>query len=265
HLAGGDLARLARAGVAPMPTEEGLALFDAALTTEQPVLVPMRLDTAGLRRGAEADIPPVFADLVSARRPHHDQGAVPSRSGEPSGPSWLERVGVLRDEARHEAVMDFVRDAVATVLGHSSPVSIDAQLPLQEIGFDSLTAVELRNRLNRVTGFQLPTTLAFDHPSVEAIANHLLNRLAPNDEDRQLAALDALDQLVRSIADGAADKDGARMRRLVEQRLREATARLAGAGLAEDTPLDAADGTAPGLVHATDDELFEFLDGEIGS
>ncbi|MFG2212005.1 SDR family NAD(P)-dependent oxidoreductase [Streptomyces sp. NPDC048638] len=263
HLSEGDLARMARAGVAPMSTEDGLALFDRALGMPQPVLVPMKLDTAGLRRD-EAAIPPVFAELLPAHRQRAANGAASDGNGDPSWPSWLERLRGLSDEARREAVVNVVRDGVAAVLGHGSPASLDIQLPLVDLGFDSLTAVELRNKLNRITGLQLPTTLVFDHPSVEAIAGHLLSLLAPDGEDRQLAVLDALDHLVRTVADGASGKEGDRMRWFVERRLREVTARLAGVGLAEDAQDASADASAPALELATDEELFELLDDEIG-
>ncbi|WP_371675367.1 type I polyketide synthase [Streptomyces sp. NBC_01276] len=174
HLAAADIARMARAGVAPLPSDEGLALFDAALTREEAVLVPARLDLAGLRSRAASDgVPAVFRDLVRApaRRAAHlaDGGA--------AGGGWAQRMAVLPEDERERELLDFARRQVATVLGHDGTEGIAANQSFKKLGFDSLMVVELRNRLNAATGLRLSSTVAFDHPTPHALAAHLREQL----------------------------------------------------------------------------------------
>ncbi|MET9804882.1 type I polyketide synthase, partial [Streptomyces sp. NPDC006368] len=93
------------------------------------------------------------------------------------GTAWAERTAALPEEQRRETVLDLVRDTVAGVLGHTDPHRLDPRRAFNEIGFDSLAGVELRNRLNAATGLRLSATVVFDHPSPEAVAAHLLSRL----------------------------------------------------------------------------------------
>ncbi|MFE2857151.1 SDR family NAD(P)-dependent oxidoreductase, partial [Streptomyces lavendulae] len=174
HLAAADIARMARAGVAPLPSDEGLALFDAALTREEAVLVPARLDLAGLRSRAASDgVPAVFRDLVRApaRRAAH------LADGGPAGGGWAQRMAALPEDARERELLDFARRQVATVLGHDSTDGVAANQSFKKLGFDSLMVVELRNRLNAATGLRLSSTVAFDHPTPLALATHLREQL----------------------------------------------------------------------------------------
>ncbi|MFE4977828.1 SDR family NAD(P)-dependent oxidoreductase, partial [Kitasatospora sp. NPDC056651] len=174
HLGGADLARMARAGVAPLPSDEGLALFDTALTRAEATLVPARLDLAGLRSRAVPDgVPPVFRGLVRtpARR-----AAQAVDDGRGDG-GWAQRFAGLPAEERDRALLDFARRQVATVLGHGEADGVAANQSFKALGFDSLMAVELRNRLNAATGLRLPATLVFDHPTPTALAGYLLERV----------------------------------------------------------------------------------------
>ncbi|WP_151775829.1 type I polyketide synthase, partial [Streptomyces abyssomicinicus] len=171
HLADSDLARMARAGVAPLPGEEGLALLDAALRRDDALLLPARLDLTSLRTQAATDgVPPVFRALVRtpARR-----AAQAGDAGGAAGRSWTERMAALPEQERDQAVLDLVRHQVATVLGHADADGIAVNRAFKLLGFDSLTAVELRNRLTAATGVRLPATVVFDHPSPAALADHL--------------------------------------------------------------------------------------------
>nr|WP_051386360.1 SDR family NAD(P)-dependent oxidoreductase [Actinokineospora inagensis] len=132
-LTAADLARIARAGVAPLSTEDALALFDRAVATSAPVLVPLRRSEL---TPAEPAPEPVAAQPVSD-------------------------------------MLTVVRREVAVVLGHRDPAAVDPTRPFRELGFDSLSAVELRNRLSAATGRALPPTLVFDHPTPAALARHL--------------------------------------------------------------------------------------------
>ncbi len=82
------------------------------------------------------------------------------------------------ESERGEIVLDFLRGHVAAILGHASPEVIDTQRNFKDLGFDSLRALELRNRLNAATNLRLPATLIFDYPTPSAVAQQLLARLS---------------------------------------------------------------------------------------
>ncbi|MGW0608891.1 SDR family NAD(P)-dependent oxidoreductase, partial [Streptomyces sp. NPDC002640] len=192
HLADSDLARMARSGVAPLPAEEGLALLDAALLRDDSVLLPARLDLTSLRTQVATDgVPPVFRALV--RTPARRAAQAVDADGAAGG-SWTERMAALPEQEREQAVLDLVRHQVATVLGHADADGIAVSRAFKLLGFDSLTAVELRNRLTAATGVRLPATVVFDHPSPAALADHLRaqvtggTRATPTDQPRHTAA-----------------------------------------------------------------------------
>ncbi|MEU3416808.1 SDR family NAD(P)-dependent oxidoreductase, partial [Streptomyces sp. NPDC006658] len=190
-LGDGDLGRIARGGVAPLATEEGVALFDAALAGTDPAVLPVRLDLAALR--AQEDGPaPLFRALVPVRR----AGAAGARTA--AGADALrERLAALPAAGREPFLTDLVRGHVATILGYRSAEDVGRTLAFRELGFDSLAAVELRNRLTAATGLKLPATLVFDHPTPAGLARHLLGELTG-----ALAAAPA-----RTASRGAADDE----------------------------------------------------------
>ncbi|MFB7668740.1 SDR family NAD(P)-dependent oxidoreductase [Kitasatospora sp. NPDC056138] len=163
HLAEADLRRLSRTGLAAIPTDQGLALFDAALSTDRTVLVPARLDSAALR--ATSEVPPLLRGLVRVPR---------RREATASGAAaFRQRFAGLAPEERGRAVLDLVRAQVAAVLGYASPDRVEPDRGFLDLGLDSLTALELRNRLGRESGHRLSATLIFDHPTPAAVARHL--------------------------------------------------------------------------------------------
>ncbi|MFL5911867.1 MAG: SDR family NAD(P)-dependent oxidoreductase, partial [Gaiellaceae bacterium] len=164
----GDIARLSRLGVAAMSNE--LELFDAARASAEAVVVPTQLDMPALRAAAQAGtLAPLMRDLVRAR---------PRR--ERDGDRGLEqRLAGVPEHEREEALLAFVSEHVAAVLGHGSVEGIDAKRKFKDLGADSLAAVELRNRLGQATGLRLPSTLIFDNPSPAVLTRYLLGRLAP--------------------------------------------------------------------------------------
>ncbi|MFB7919542.1 type I polyketide synthase, partial [Streptomyces sp. NPDC056061] len=169
-----DLRRIARGGVAPMTAEEGLALFDAAQADGGTVLFPMRLDHAGLRAEATATgtVPALLRGLI---RVPVRRAAVAAAT---DGSSLAQRLRALATQAEREAaLLELVCDRVAGVLGYAGPDAVDAARAFKELGFDSLTAVELRNDLRTVTGLRLPATLVFDYPTPTALAGHLRDEL----------------------------------------------------------------------------------------
>ena len=169
QMADHDRARLARAGVLPLDSETGLDAFDAATALDDPVLLAARLDLAALReRGAEGVLSPVLRGLVPVVRRAAAAGAADDAGGLRRRLSEGEPLRVLQD---------LVLTQAAVVLGHSDPSGLSPDRPFKDFGFDSLTAVELRNRLGRVTGVRLPATVVFDHPTPAGLAGYLRGEL----------------------------------------------------------------------------------------
>ncbi|WP_408649077.1 type I polyketide synthase [Streptomyces poriticola] len=176
HLDRADLSRVRRMGVAAMPTPEALALFDSACATGEPVLVPARLDLAALRNRPRDERPLLLRDLVDGGRPHRARTAAPGPGTAHGFPAATATLPAAEAEA---AVLDWVRDQVATVLGHPSGAAVDADQAFTPMGFDSLTSVELCNRLASGTGLRLPSTVVFSYPTPRELGRHLSGLLRP--------------------------------------------------------------------------------------
>ncbi|MGW0595459.1 SDR family NAD(P)-dependent oxidoreductase, partial [Streptosporangium sp. NPDC002607] len=159
-----DMRRMARAGLLPLAAEQGLAFLDAAMTSREPVVVAARLDRAALR--AQSRIPALLRALVPA--PMRQAAATSATSG---------ALGALSGEALGEAVSTLVLGQVAAVLGHASANAISPDMTFQDLGLDSLTSVELRNRLIEATGIRLPATLVFDQPTPVAVTGFIRGQL----------------------------------------------------------------------------------------
>ncbi|MFI1386007.1 type I polyketide synthase [Embleya sp. NPDC020886] len=175
ELAEADLARMGRGGILPMAPELGLALFDAARGSDEALLAPVRIDGSVLRTGRVA---PILRGL--ARGPARRTASTEATA---TGPSLAQRLSGLSSADREELLVDLVRANVAAVLGHGSAGAVDPDRAFRDLGFDSLTAVELRNRLTADTGLRLPATLIFDHPSPAELGRRLLEDLAPESAD----------------------------------------------------------------------------------
>ncbi len=183
-----DLARLQRAGVLPLPSELGLELFDVSQCMGAPLLAPVRLDLGALRAQArEGSLPAVLRRLVPAA----------SRPSQVALEGLAERLAGVPDFERKQAVLRIVLAQVAAVLGHAPGAVIDPVRAFTELGFDSLGAVDLRNRLTRVAGIRLPPTLVFDHPTSLAVSQFLLAQVgggaaAEPPVDQELRRLEAV-------------------------------------------------------------------------
>ncbi|MFI2577631.1 SDR family NAD(P)-dependent oxidoreductase, partial [Streptomyces rochei] len=164
-----DVRRIARAGMPELTPEQGAALFDAALASGEPNVLPVRLDLAALR-GRE-DVPNLLRGLVRARRRRSAAGGSAATAG------LVQRLEGLGAEERREVLLDLVRGQIAVVLGHAGAQTVDPARAFQDLGFDSLTAVELRNRLGKATGLRLPATVVFDYPTAHALVGYLLDEL----------------------------------------------------------------------------------------
>ncbi|MFV0496009.1 SDR family NAD(P)-dependent oxidoreductase, partial [Mycobacterium sp.] len=195
-----DLARFARDGIVAMPPNEALELFDTALITDEPFLLPAHIDLVALRAKFDAGtLPPMFVDLINApaRRQVGDSlAAAKSKS------ALLQRLEGLPEDEQHGVLLDLVRSHIATVLGSGTPESIPPDRAFQELGFDSLTAVEMRNRLKAATGLALSPTLIFDYPNSAALAGYFHRELlgaAPAETPQVTPGEEELRRVVGSI------------------------------------------------------------------
>nr|WP_123602004.1 type I polyketide synthase [Micromonospora sp. Llam0] len=180
HLGAADRARMGRGGVLALEPAEALALFDAALDSDRAHLVPMKLDLAAARADAAAGGPvqPLLGSLVRVRRRASATAAGADLAGSLAGRAPAEQESVL---------LALVRSRVALIMGYGSAEEIGPDLPFQSAGLDSLTAVELRNRLGASTGITLPATLVFDYPTPRELARYLRDLLTGGDQPLAVA------------------------------------------------------------------------------
>ncbi|MDT3400374.1 beta-ketoacyl reductase, partial [Streptomyces sp. B1866] len=243
--------RLARIGVPAMDPGLALEALRQALDEDLTGVTVADLDWPRFAAALSLAGPrPLIAGLVPADAPA-DGGA--DAEAAVSAPDALrERLAALPGPARYEALLALVTAEAAAQLGHADPAGVEPQRPFRDLGFDSLAAVGLRNRLGAATGLTLPSTLAFDHPSADALAGHLERELFGADA----AAVPVLDVLDRLEADlpGLSDAAG---RERAAARLAQLAERLRGAA---GPP--AAGG--PDFDRATDDEMFDILGKEFG-
>ncbi|HZN17104.1 MAG TPA: SDR family NAD(P)-dependent oxidoreductase [Micromonosporaceae bacterium] len=236
----------------------GEALTDA-LRSGEPVVFAARLDAAALRRGAEAgDLPAELRGLVEERvRRHTVRTGGADGSGGADGGALLRRLDGLAVAEQQRLLVDLVRRQAAQVLGHPSIDGVEPERPFKELGFDSMMSVELRNRLSQQSGLTLPATLAFAYPTPTALATHLREQLRPAAGDG-LPILEEIERLESALASMDADGDirdriGRRLDRLL-WRWNGPSAGPAGDVLDSDT-----------LAAASDDEMFELIDRELGA
>ncbi|AOS63730.1 type I polyketide synthase [Actinoalloteichus hymeniacidonis] len=247
-LSADDHRRMRRLGVERLTTETGLELFDAGIAAETPVLVTTRLDLADLRR-REEDVHPLLRALVPPARRQASATPAATEGG------WADRLTGLSPADQTLLLVDLVRAEAAAVLGHASRTDVEPTQAFSEQGFDSLTAVELRNRLRSITGIALPPTVVFDEPTPQALAAHLLARLAPAEQDPAealLRGLAALEPAVEAVTSAGGDHGA------VTERLRRMLHRLQVVSAAH------ADQEQSDLEGASTDEVLAFIDSEFG-
>ncbi|WP_327394737.1 type I polyketide synthase [Streptomyces phaeochromogenes] len=269
-LADTDRSRMLRNGIRALSPDEGLRLFSMAVRAApggDPALLPLRLDLGALRAQVQAgNLPTALRGLVptpSSRRTAQDAAG-------DNGRALTARLAALSDNERERALTDLVRGHVAAVLGHGTgeATAIEAHHTFQTLGFDSLTAIELRNQIKKVTGLHLSATAVFDYPSPAALARHLGEQLAaqwPSGHGQSLrsvlAEADRLEAALAAVPQG--DGELTRITGRLETLLRRWHGRLADAD-SDAGPTDGSAGPTTDLQSATDDELFEVLDAELG-
>ncbi|GAA0604022.1 hypothetical protein GCM10010174_20650 [Kutzneria viridogrisea] len=246
-----DIQRMARSGMLPLSVEQGLGLFDAGLGVDEPALLPMNLDTKVLATQGDA-LSPLYRSLVKAPA----RRAAAAASTQTSTVSLAKALGGLSEKERAQALLNLVCDQVAAVLGHGSAEDIEPEQAFNALGFDSLTSVELRNRLNAATELRLPATLVFDYPTPQALAGYLLAEIVPEEVSTSSVVLGELDQLGGLLGRVAGD-DG--LRTTITSKLEELLAQFRGGAV---EPAAAAEDE---LESVSADELFDLIDKEFGS
>ncbi|MEV5509627.1 type I polyketide synthase [Streptomyces orinoci] len=166
----GEEAAARTAGRIPgLTAEEGLARFDTVLSGDGTLLLPMKLDLSAARGQS---VPPLLRGLVKAAPRRAAAGG-----GEAEG-SLLRRFTEAAEAERPGVVLEFVRHQAALILGYGDAEAVSPTRRFLELGFDSLGAVELRNRLGAAAGVRLTATVVFENPTPEALAAHLAQRMA---------------------------------------------------------------------------------------
>ncbi|MGW0828660.1 type I polyketide synthase, partial [Streptomyces sp. NPDC002845] len=172
-----DRRRFARVGIHALTPDQGLRLLDAALASGEAAPVPLALDTAALR-AAGPGVPPLLRALV----PVSARGATSPGPGTPAeapGDRLVARLVELDAAGQEKQLLALVRTEAAAVLSYDRAETVDARRSFKELGADSLSAVELRNRLGKATGLRLSATVVFDHPTPAALAGRLRAELFP--------------------------------------------------------------------------------------
>ncbi|GAA1306600.1 type I polyketide synthase [Saccharothrix xinjiangensis] len=257
HLGAADRGRVNRGGLRPMGFEQGMAVFDTCLGLDLPAVLPMRLDVAALR-APDGAVPALLRGLVRTPARRRADAAPPPASG------LVDRLTAMSPAERGRFLVEVVREQAAAVLGHASARQVPTDEAFRDLGFDSLTAVELRNRLKVATGLTLPATLVFDHPTPRALADFLLAELAPGGGGaRALPAQAEFDRLEAALAaipqqEATGGQVAERLRALLDRWTR-------GRRAAELTAAPAAGaGGRTDLGAASTDEIFAFIDNELG-
>nr|WP_307822067.1 SDR family NAD(P)-dependent oxidoreductase [Streptomyces coffeae] len=253
HLAEADLARMARSGIAAMPGEQALELLDAACWHGDPQPAAVQLDVRALAARPAGTLPALLRSLTADGTANRRTAA----TGRPAT-GLVSRLATLPPDEQHHVLLTLVRTQAAAVLGHGDVQAVSGDTPFKDMGFDSLTAVELRNRLSADTGLRLPATFVFRHPTPSAIAAELREKLCPEQEAAPAPVFGELEKLEAALAEFAYDEEArARLAKRLETllwRLNDGSAETAG-----HTVDDGA------LESASDDELFEFIDRELPS
>ncbi|MGQ0836938.1 type I polyketide synthase [Actinokineospora sp.] len=174
--AGGDAAeQLRRRGVQPMEPAVAMAALRAAVEDGETVLTVADMVWERFVPGFTAGRPsPLLSELPDVRA----LALADTGDRNEAVAALRQRLGGLSAADRERLVLDLVRAESAVVLGHADAAAVGADQAFRDLGFDSLAAVELRNRLTSATGLALPTTLVFDYPNSTALARHLAGELS---------------------------------------------------------------------------------------
>ncbi|MEU4323551.1 type I polyketide synthase, partial [Nocardia fluminea] len=243
HLSDNDLSRIKRLGIEPLAQDEGLRLFDLALRSENAALVPIKLSTS--RPTDLHGVPSVLrSQFATKHRIARGRDIQPPQDMPPHG-----LAGASAKE-RKDALVTTVLEAVSTVLGYRlSEVKLDKTTRFSELGLDSLTAIEFRNRLKSETGLTLPSTLIFDYPTPVDVAEFIATALGISD-DVTAEVFAQLSGLIQSVNEN--EIAGSDLKNLIST-LRGFIGDLEGEVDGDDD-----------LEIVSDDDLFDLVDRELG-
>jgi acyl carrier protein len=234
-----------------LPTRQGLELYDAAADIDQSVVVAANLSLPALRAQAETGMLPPFYQVLAPVTARSGRGGVPAAD------ALRHKLAGMTAAEQEQAVLDLVRVQAAAVLGHASAESVPPGAVFRDLGFDSLTAIELRNRLGAVTGLRLPATLVFDYPTPSVLADHLRTAIGQDEPAAPaappvLAELDKLEVILSATtAEGInADRITTRLEAVLSK---WKEIRSQGDGV-----------VVRKLESATDEEVFDFIGEEFG-
>ncbi|MFF3554924.1 type I polyketide synthase [Streptomyces tsukubensis] len=250
--------RLRRQGMNFLDTDRALAALGEILTEDETFV-------------AVADVEwEKFAPVFRMARPRPLLDTIPEarEDTEPARPAetaagrseYATQLAAMSESERRRTVIELVRSHATAVLGHDSADEIDATRAFRDVGFDSLTAVELRNRLNAAAGVRLPSTVVFDHPNPTALAEEILSELYEHEPVGHTAVLDEFERLAAGLTppdETARTEIVARLEALT-QRFRALRSDRGPAGAAVN---EAEQQRA--LEEATADELFALLEDEL--
>jgi acyl transferase domain-containing protein/NADPH:quinone reductase-like Zn-dependent oxidoreductase/acyl carrier protein len=255
RLSEADLARINRLGITANSTERGLALLDAACRHGHPQLLALDLDTRALGAQPPGALPAPLRALAAASAPERRTASAAARPGD-----WPGRLAGLPPQEQRRVLLTLVRTHAATVLGHADAGTVPADASFKDLGFDSLTAVELRNRLAAATGLRLPPSLVFDYPEAAVLADHLRERLAPDgaEDEPLLGELARLESALsaRSVASVTDPK-------AVTVRLETLLAKWKAMCAPAVSEADGEDAVER-LQVATAEQVLDFIDNELG-
>nr|WP_307868092.1 type I polyketide synthase [Micromonospora sp. C95] len=257
ELGDADLVRLRRQGVLPLSSQQGLALFDAALGHDRAVLVPARLwQPSPHTPVTERLASPLLRGLLAAPAEAVDPTA------DAAEPALVQRLRALPPDEAETVLLDAVRTQTAMVLGHSDIKTAGATTAFKELGIDSLTALELRNKLSAIVGGKLPATMVFDHPNPRALTKFLLTRITPDAGtdtgsvvDRLTREIEALGNQLDDVYLGLGPEEQATIAALLGELRGRVTAKAS---------VGAPVGIVDRISSASAGELLSLLDHELG-
>uniref|UniRef100_UPI003D719007 beta-ketoacyl reductase n=1 Tax=Streptomyces cucumeris TaxID=2962890 RepID=UPI003D719007 len=255
--------RMERFGLPPMNPELAVKALEQSLVDSETCPVITDVDWSRFAKelmGSRTTV--LFGEIAEVRELYRTVGNSSEGGPAESTSALAETLAALPVAERESVLLDLIRKHTATVLGYAAQTGIDAERGFFEMGLDSLTAVELRNRLNTASGLRLPSTALFDYASPAALARHLLAELAPDQSAPENALPAEIDRL-ESVLSALPEDDMARARAVV--RLQSMLAKLSQAGAApgglgaagDDAEDDDFDGVSV-------DELFDVIDRELG-
>ncbi len=251
---------MSRRGVSLLDREPAMAALRAAIVGDGTVLTVADVDWSRFAPVfASARPRPLISDLpeVAALR----TGPDPAGDGDEVLTGLRKRLADLTTAEQNRLLVDLIRTAAAEVIGHDSPYALEADRPFRDLGFDSLTAVELRGRLAKATGLSPASSVVFDYPTPQALAEHLRAELVSEASVEALPTVEELDRLEEALAGREADDIG-RVR--ITMRLHRLLERLGTAERGDGERTDGAADVADRLRTASNQELFDLLDRDLG-